>query len=205
MEEIRLSRHVTIKEYQRREAARDRERIATFILERFSERYIKPLRTPETHGFCIMAICCLMIEALESFWQGWTNTKGCSKKAFISFFKRCQEQELDIDIREFSSLAEDFYENVRCGILHQAETTNGWRISRERDGKLFERTTKTINAELFLDQIEEALNRYCQTLRDSDWDDEVWTNLRKKMAAIIRNCQIGESTSSYPCAERDST
>lgn len=30
------------------------------------------------------------------------------------------------------SLAKDFYKDVRCAILHQAETTNGWIV---KDGK----------------------------------------------------------------------
>ncbi len=70
-----------------------------------------------------MAISCLMIGALESFWQGWADARQRSREAFRSFFQRCAGQGLELDI--FTKLADDFYEGVRCGILHQAETTSG--------------------------------------------------------------------------------
>ena len=126
-----------------------------------------------------------MIEALESFWQGWPNTNRRSRAAFRSFFQRCSNQGLELGM--FSNLADDFYNGVRCGILHQAETTNGWRIRRK--GSLFEPTTKTINATLFHDELEKALGRYVETLKQSDWESEIWRNLRKKMDAVLKNCE----------------
>lgn len=106
-EEIRLSSSVTIRKYLDMEKNRDREGIANFIRERFSERYIEPLRTKKAHGFCIMAVCCLMIEALESFWQGWPDTRGRSREAFRSFFERCKR--LGSLLGKFSEVADDFY------------------------------------------------------------------------------------------------
>jgi len=187
VEDILLSSSVTIAKYRQYQAEKNRERIAEFIRERFTERYISPLRGDPSrkHGFCIMAICCLMIEALESFWQGWPNTNYRSRDAFRSFFQRCSNQGLGLGI--FSNLAGDFYNGVRCGILHQAETTNGWRIRRK--GSLFEPTTKTINATLFHDELEKALGRYVETLKQSDWESEIWQNLRKKMNAVLKNCE----------------
>jgi hypothetical protein len=190
-EDVLLSSSVTIAKYRQFGAGKNRERIADFIMERFTERYIRPLRGDPTkkHGFCTMAICCLMIEALESFWQGWPDTKekGKSREAFNSFFQRCSEQELELGI--FSKLAEDFYQGVRCGILHQAETTKGWRIRRE--GPLFDPHTKTINATRFHNELEKALRLYCDILKQSDWDSEVWQNLRRKMEVVIKNCRPG--------------
>lgn len=188
MEDIRLSSSVTIAEYRQLEASRDQERIANFILERFSERYVRPLRDapPDVkHGFCTMAICCLMIEALESFWQGWSDTRRRSREAFRSFFQQYSEQNSGLGI--FSEQADDFYEGIRCGILHQAETTNGWHIRRK--GPLFDPSTKTINATRFHHELEKALRVYCDTLKQSDWNSEVWRNLRRKMKAVIENCR----------------
>ena len=191
IDDVLLSSSVTIAEYRRFEAEKNRERIADFIMERFTERYIRPLRGNPTrkHGFCTMAISCLMIEALESFWQGWPDTEGKSRKAFRSFFQRCSEQKLELGT--FSNLADDFYTGVRCGILHQAETTNGWRIRRE--GPLFDQSTKTINATRFHSELEKALQFYCDTLKRSDWDSDIWQNLRTKMRAVIKNCEIGSA------------
>ena len=90
IDELKLSSNVTVKKYKDMLLAKNREEIANFIYERFFERYIRPLESiPKTHknGFCIMANCCIMIEALESFYNGWENTKGREKgkEAFKRF------------------------------------------------------------------------------------------------------------------------
>lgn len=106
------------------------------------------------------------------------------RKAFKDFFKRCLEQQSELGV--FAS-CEDFHKGVRCGILHQAETTRGWRINRK--GPLFDPATKTINATKFHGELKKCLEGYCCTLRQSAWEDDVWTNLRTKMASVIENCQ----------------
>jgi len=187
MQDALLSSSVTVAEYRQFEANKDRELIANFMLERFTERYIGPLRghPSKKHGFCTMAVSCLMIEALESFWLGWPNSNGKSKEAFRFFFQLCSEQGSELGV--FAEYADDFYRSVRCGILHQAETTNGWRIRRK--GSMFDPGAKTINATQFHHELEEVLSWYCNTLKQSDWDSEVWRNLRKKMNALIKNCR----------------
>ena len=177
-----LSNNVTISNYLGMEKEKDKAGIIEFIRSRFTERYITPLRCdPELkHGFCTMAICCLMIETLESFWRGWDNSRKQSELAFCSFFDRNQ------NLSTFNGYVTDFYKNVRCGILHQAETMNGWHI--RRDGSLFEAQTKTINATLFHDEMEICLNYYCSTLEQSDWDSTTWEYFREKMKAIISHC-----------------
>lgn len=181
-----LSKSVTIADYIQMEKEEDKTGIIEFIKSRFTERYITPLRcdTELKHGFCTMAICCLMIEALESFWQGWDDSRRQSKSAFCSFFNRSQNLSI------FNGYIESFYEDVRCGILHQAETRMGWRI--RRNGCLFAPQTKTINATLFHNEMEKCLHYYCSTLEQEDWNSETWSNLRKKMKAIISHCQSNE-------------
>jgi len=122
-----------------------------------------------------------MIETLESFWRGWDSSKNQSELAFCSFFDRSS------NLKDFKGYATDFYKNVRCGILHQAETLNGWHI--RRDGQLFNSRTKTINATLFHDEMEECLRHYCLTLEQAEWNSIVWVNLRKKMKAITSHCK----------------
>lgn len=189
MEDTLLSSSVTVAKYRKFEAAKDRKKISDFILERFTERYITPLQcnASRKHGFCTMAISCLMIEALESFRQGWPDTieRGKGQKAFRFFFQRCSEQNSELVI--FFEHACNFYKGVRCGILHQAETTNGWRI--RRSGSIFDPDTKTINATKFHNELKKCLQRYCDILKYSEWNDEVWQNLRKKMKAIIKHCR----------------
>ncbi|ACL26653.1 hypothetical protein [Chloroflexus aggregans] len=187
IDEVLLSSSVTVKKYRELEKAQDREGIANFILERFTERYITPIdstdkkhglctstdkeqkhgfckstdKNDKKHGFCTMAICCLMIEALESFWQGWEDTKGKSETAFHEFFQRCSRNNLALGA--FKDVADDFYTGVRCGILHQAETTNGWRIRRK--DLLYDPEQKIINATAFHRELQNALKAYCEELR----------------------------------------
>ena len=120
-----------------------------------------------------------MIEALESFWQGWEDTNNIEgKEVFEGYFNRSTKLTVFKDT--------DFYRGVRCGILHQAETTNGWHI--RRDGPLLDIEAKTINATEFHNCLEMDLIRYCEQLRQYEWDNERWKNIRKKMHAIIKNC-----------------
>ena len=90
--------------------------------------------------------------------------------------------------RDFRGLGQQFYKNVRCGILHQAETTAGWRILKV--GALLEAgPPPTINAVEFRDRLEQVLNAYCATLRTAEWTGQQWKQTRAKMNAICDNCR----------------
>lgn len=179
--DTKLSSSVSISKYRQLEKEQNQSEIIMFIRERFTERYITPLKGETKHGFCTMAICCLMIEALESFWRGWPDSRNKGELAFCSFFSRT-----DTDFKEFQSHAREFYKHIRCGILHQAETTGGWHIQRK--GVLFDPATKTINATKFQDRLQKSLEAYCEALNKAAWNDDIWKNLRKKMNTICKNC-----------------
>src|SRR5271167_2827672 len=89
-----------------------------FVRDRLRERYIDPvakLRPKDKNGFMIIALSCLLIETIESFYQGWTSTKDKSKQAFMKFFE-CQPRFRSV---QAAGKAEEFYLDVRCGVLHQ--------------------------------------------------------------------------------------
>jgi hypothetical protein len=181
-ENTRLSNNVSVRNYRDFVQDWDKAKIADLIRSRFIERYITPIEeTPrhKKHGFCTMAISCLMIEALESFRVGLGNSSGCSKTVFRSFFQRHHH--------EFEGIqADTFYDHVRCGILHQAETTGGWKI--ERKGPIFDSSSLTLNATEFHRVLRDILNRYCSELEKADWESQVWVLCRQKMEAVISNC-----------------
>lgn len=183
---IELASGYTIGKYLELEDAEDRTEIANFIYLRFRERYIDSIEHKK-NGFCIMANCCLMVEALESFYNGWKNTKGKikgisrSELAFSGFFTRVDH------FKDFRDQSSEFYKNVRCGILHQAETTGGWRIRRV--GKLFDRENLIINADVFLGRLKNYLQEYRNELENATWDNEVWKKFREKMNFVIKNCE----------------
>jgi len=178
-----LSSSVSIADYKRMEGNRDRSAIAKFMKERLSERYINSMQidTRKKKGFTIMVISCLLIETLESFFQGWSDTNNKSQFAFRNFFDR------NSGLKAFRGEAQSFYKHVRCGVLHQGETTGGWRI--RRDGPLFQKKTKTINAKLFHDEIGHVLECYCNELQASDWSAPIWKSFRKKMHSVCKNCE----------------
>ena len=123
--------------------------LADFVYKRFYYRYIKPFEYRSSrkitsassgkkvneysllfkNGFSVLANSCLLIEALETFYRGWVNSRNKSELAFLKFFTR------DSNFREFSidDMPTIFYKHIRCGILHQGEITGGWKISRDND------------------------------------------------------------------------
>jgi hypothetical protein len=183
---VLLSSSVTIAKYKQLEKELNQEAIAKFIWERFYERYLSPfLDVPDTHlksAFSMMANACLMIEALESFYRGWENTRNKKgEKIYNSYFGQYQEF---VSLRGFG---DPFYTNIRCGILNQTETIGEWIICRDQP-KMFDPDSKVIDANLFMIALRVCLDEYCDELRGADWESLVWVNFRKKMAVVIRNC-----------------
>jgi hypothetical protein len=187
----KLSSTVTVSQYQsvlaELEAAvpphdvEFKRRIAKFFVERFRERYISPINAAhkETkHGFCTMAVSCLMIEALESFWRGWPDTKNKRSEPFLRFFERTAA------LSAFVEKTEAFYKHVRCGILHQGETTDGWTI--HRNGPLLK--GKSINATELHKVVACSLKEHAAFLKIEDQTSERWRNFKTKMKHVCENC-----------------
>ena len=175
----RLTKTVTVAQYREMEAADDREGCGRFISQRFFERYFEPtVNAPKRHGFTLMAIGCLVIEALECFYEGKKDSKGTSPQMFEEFFKR------PTGLEGFGVDGNWFYKEIRCGILHQAETTGGWRVLRK--GKLLDTQERTINATLFVDRLRVAVDTYAVELQTNT---RLWRKFKKKMDAVCKNCE----------------
>jgi len=178
-----LARGYSVARYRRLEAARDKRGIANLLSKRFTERYLAPTlaRHNVKHGFTTLAVGCLMLEALESFRQGWLDTKHRSKEAFCLFFHEHDE------FAPFRGHGERFYYDVRCGILHQAETRGRWKIRRK--GPLFDEVDRAVNATKFMRNLGRVLKIYCRILAQHDWESDLWKHCRKKMDAICKACR----------------
>jgi hypothetical protein len=184
-DEFLLTSNLTVGELQKMMIMKDEKSkcdIVEFIRHRFDERYLKHIKSIES-GFLIMAISCLMIETFESFKQGKNDTKKGSREMFKNFF---ETENKNFPGFSDSYIIKEYYDNVRCGILHQAETTNGWRILLK--GSLLVRDQKTINAKLFIDSLRKSLNEYIKNLSEKDWNDLLWINALKKLSFICDNC-----------------
>jgi hypothetical protein len=85
------------------------------ILANKSDRKIR-----EFSGFAIMALDCLLIETLQQFHRGSKRTgKDQDDVMFHDFFQRAPEFSTYFDTLAKSNV---FYNQIRCGILHQAQT-----------------------------------------------------------------------------------
>jgi cation transport regulator ChaC len=178
---IKLSGDITISDLKEFIQNHEKEKIADFILQRLEERYITPLNKIPLefkNGFNIMANCCLLIETYESYRTGLNSTSG--KKYFLSFFTR------EENFNDFIKYSDEFYSQVRCGILHQGETKGIWRINRDQE--LI--SDYRINATKFLKALHNSLIEYKSELLNSEWTDLIWINCINKLNQIILDCSV---------------
>jgi hypothetical protein len=185
-QQTQLALDFTVANYKNACTKENKAAIAEALRRRFALRYIDPVTPAEgkkMDGFTMVAISCLMIESLQSFCDGWKDTYGKSELAFCHFFDSHSQFSC------FHGYITQFYKNVRCGILHQAETTGGWKITRKSKAPLFDPATLTINATLFLNCLRQILNDFCDDLKVEAWDSERWRNVLKKMDALCENCE----------------
>jgi hypothetical protein len=183
--DTKLSKSVTVDKYKQLEEQEDKQAIAAFIVERFDERYFNPvMNSSSKHGFTMMAVGCLVIEALESFHHGWRDSSG--KNPFDKFFKRQHAEGKSLGV--FAGDAIKFHQNIRNGILHQAETKGGWKIMRS--GDLLDLNGKTINADRFIRELRKIVVEYADQLHT---DPILWANFKKKMKRVCANCERGSA------------
>jgi hypothetical protein len=162
-----------------------RRLLADFVLHRLQDRYITPLeKIPREFqsGFLMMAASCLMIETIQCFREGKKDTKqrGMGRAAFESFFKDYQAAFPGID-------GKSFYENYRCGILHQAQTQGGFRVLRR--GSIYDGADKSIHATRFLKKLKKVVREYASELRTQELDSDTWIKALKKIDYICQACE----------------
>jgi len=180
---------VTIQQYLDFVTAQEQTPIADFIFQRLQSRYLKPFQFDDTkfvkefkNGFSIMANCCLLVETLQSFKNGWGDSDRKSKQAFKQFFTS------EANFAGLKSKEEEFYINIRCGILHQGETTGGWTVNR-KGTNLFDDKSLVVDSVIFAKELATSLKNYSHNLKVAKWDSELWDNFRTKMRKIISNCE----------------
>lgn len=137
-------------------------------------------------GFCVMALNCLLIETLLQFKKGWKTTKGCNKEAYSNFLYK----EFRYIFPE-KSLAERFYKDIRCGILHSAETTNGSQLTIRQNKAISiinEEGSISVDVIKIYEALVEYVNNYIRILMNNNNKRERSCFL-KKMRYI---CEIDE-------------
>ncbi|WP_322807273.1 hypothetical protein [Thermanaerothrix sp.] len=140
-------------------------------------------------GFAIMSLICLLIETLAQFYEGESSSQGISKGVYTNFlsFKSLVLKNLFEDHND----AVRFYETVRCGLLHHAETDDTSLIRYKNPNKPdlpFERykTGLIVYWSPFYDLLKQELEAYTSKLKDPQNSDDLSLrkNFRKKMNHI---------------------
>ena len=166
--------------------------LANFIYERLYGRYLKPFDFKSCNyiinyknGFTLMANSGLLIETYVSFKEAeYKDTKYKSLDCFKYFFTT----EPRFTMFSVGEIPTYFYYNVRCGILHNAETRNGWMITRIKNKPIFDASTKTINATKFVNRLKFVLSDYKNLLIGSDfYNDQIWKNFKDRLKFLFEN------------------
>lgn len=184
---------------------KNRVEIAKLVYHRYYDRYLKiffykdlekkhytysenkvqlksVFDTEYKSGFSIMTNCCLLIETLSTFFEGSNRSRNNGKKTFDLVFKKANDYGNSLNVFMGSS----FYEDIRCGLLHQGETYNRFKINRH-SSTLYDNQGRTINATIFCKSLKDFLGKYRNELETAEWDSEVWDNCRVKLRHIIAN------------------
>ena len=183
------------------------------VKDRFKSRYFNPIEELIGHskkdirynvGFIVMSIDCLLIETLNQFYLGLKNSEEKYNKnnshesfkynsqAFRDFFNHSTYFPLFKDQPNLSKL---FYEEIRCGLLHQAESKINSLINLKRstmieavDGKDFKNGI-IINRNIFHKALSDEFDKYILDLSNPDSKNIEGNYLRdmcnKKICAII--------------------
>lgn len=147
-----------------------------------------------------MALCSLLVETIQSYRDGLPTTHAgelkrlrnlksvpkayqipvglqvYGKKVFRRFFRSFRN--------EFDGLSgTKFYQNVRNGLLHQAQTKGGWKIGRRKTSLCL---SKTIDRDMFATRLKLAFDKYLIELDNSAWDSRLWKHARRKIWWLIR-------------------
>jgi hypothetical protein len=116
-----------------------------FYRMRIDTRYLKPIaaiQKADSHsgeGFAVATLFCSLIEFLESCERG-ENFRFTAKKDKLqsheynqytasSYFKDFLRNRKPFDTLIPSTVVESFYQDVRCGLFHEARTKGAWFIS----------------------------------------------------------------------------
>lgn len=209
MKDIKIARYNTIKEWEELKLVLDTNDnknwtlAFSFFEERIETRYLKPIEAILNmkdnigEGFAVVNLQCSLIETIECFVNGWIHKhpyfldlNGASFKGNEKVFKSFFNNRVKIGID-----GKDFYNSVRCSLLHETQTKNNWKIKKSGDNrKVFEvkEGFKILYRDGFQYEIIEVLKRYKIAIVDGKpFDNSISTcDLRKNFISKINHICI---------------
>lgn len=149
------------------------EKAYNHFYQRIKSRFLNPIkwilekRKDIGEGFSIVALQCILIEFLESLYQGLVYTTSQNPRQFEYSSSRKLFRDFLLNHKPFSDyftttkLAYGFYDNIRCGLLHEARTKESSLIRKTSpDGSIIEIMNDRINIILYRDNFYNALKIY---------------------------------------------
>lgn len=174
------------------------------IKERFNSRYFNPIQqllsssdinVKYNCGFLVMSIDCLLIETLNQFFLGLYTSEEkyyknnpdtkykSNRNAFRDFFKHST---FFPDFKKDEKLVNIFYNEIRCGLLHQAQSkTNSLiNIKEPQMVRLIDKNNPKkgliLNRNLFHQALVNEFDKYLKDLETPTSVNIFGENLREK-------------------------
>lgn len=136
--------------------------------------------TERRRGFAALALDCLLIETLQAFRQGLTDTRGKSKQLCVQFLT---ERAAFKPFFTSASIATRFYNEFRCGLLHNAQVFGNGKVWSVGPLLVLNDTQITVNRTAFHQAFVAELEEYILALK-SGADQALRSNFRTKMDFI---------------------
>ncbi|WP_395517543.1 hypothetical protein [Pseudorhizobium flavum] len=160
------------------------EKAVDVLRDRIQGRFIKPAQTlidvdkvnkPQTFGFAVLSLDCLVLETIQGFREGVHNHQGHSKRLFNAFLSTWQPF---LDCLEAGMVPDDkaveFYKQGRCA-LHHSGATERMTVGISGPMMKFDNGDITVNRTLFHTELVAEFDRYLTAL-----SDPASVDLRKK-------------------------
>ena len=209
---MELAPNCTVVEVSNWLGAGNTKELADFLRRRHAARFFDPIEclkkasnTYSGYGFSMMALCCLLTETIECYREGMPTT---SRKEWGELADIQSNEPVPVEYRlattvptnglgifarffaDFQSMfpnvdGSEFYHNIRNGLLHQAQTKNGWTIDA-LGSCVCDRTQKHINRNLFAKALHDCFDGYIGDLETRPWNDPGWKRAATKVWWLIR-------------------
>ena len=156
-----------------------RKAFTDFFWGRIQSRYFEPIEKLREHdaydgyGFTILTLLCSLVEFLESTYKG--HKYVFCKDSELKVFEYNKSKQCFVDFlttkKPFDNVfteadAKEFYSSIRCGLLHEASTKNGWRVwaSSHSGSEIICSKSKTVYRDDFESAIKKYINSYSNEL-----------------------------------------
>ncbi|MEE0059732.1 MAG: hypothetical protein UE295_02770 [Acutalibacteraceae bacterium] len=152
------------------------------FIDRIHSRFLDQIhilaKDCDRNGFSIMALECLLVETFAQFFDGIDDSVGVSRAKYIDFLTN------NIHCFPSRTAASRFYSDIRCGILHQAQTKPRSALTFNKLTAIdFQNQFLMVSVDRFVEEMDTYFYEYCKKLINAN-DMHLRSNFIKKMDYI---------------------